>query len=445
MAGLDFSRFPEKCRSVAAPDVTPTIARRGKAPTPREQYTIGSRPPSTAGAPCTSTSSPRGGRPQRAQPFQLTARANDRQQDRRRAADRGVGVVAAMLARRHLRMRPRRPPGRDPGGRVRVLRRAGSRSLLEADHVADLAGRDRPPHARASPGGCSSPPSVGPLRRAGAVRTPALAAHARLLDPAARRPRPRPAGGARPRWSAPRLAAWPRSFSTPSAALPARLGLMPGAPVDLHQPGPSAGTGYTVAQILENLLAAIAVGLGSILLLLLFWSILRREWLAATIFVALTSLQAAFFSDAPIWIVVPVSLALRAIPVVLALRFGVLADDRPVSWRSCCSECRSRPTSRAGRGCGGGLLRGGPRHRRLRVPHRHRAAAPSASVSPTSGYHPAPSACCWPSCSLPRPPSPSSTCTSTRTRRTTGGRGGSPTGHRPARWAADEAHIARRR
>jgi hypothetical protein len=99
---------------------------------------------------------------------------------------------------------------------------------------------------------------------------------------------------------------------------------MPGSPWIFVSMDPLLGPGYTVAEILDKLLLAIIVGLGSILLLLLFWSILRREWLAGAAVIALTSLQAAFFSDSPVWILVPVALVLRALPVVLALRYGVL-------------------------------------------------------------------------------------------------------------------------
>jgi hypothetical protein len=88
---------------------------------------------------------------------------------------------------------------------------------------------------------------------------------------------------------------------------------------------PLLGPGYTVSEILEKVLGSVTVGLGLVLLLLLFWSLLRRQWLAAAALVALTSAQALFFSDAPWWIVGVAAVILRAIPVFLALRFGVLA------------------------------------------------------------------------------------------------------------------------
>jgi hypothetical protein len=69
----------------------------------------------------------------------------------------------------------------------------------------------------------------------------------------------------------------------------------------------------------------VTVGLALLLLLLLFRTILRREWLAAAALTLLTSAQALFFSDAPWWIVAPAAILLRAIPIVLLLRFGLLA------------------------------------------------------------------------------------------------------------------------
>mgnify|MGYP001488429872 FL=1 len=62
-----------------------------------------------------------------------------------------------------------------------------------------------------------------------------------------------------------------------------------------------------------------------LLLLLLARSIFRRDWLAASAFVALTSVQALLVSESPWWIIAPTAVLLRLIPVVLAFRFGVLA------------------------------------------------------------------------------------------------------------------------
>ena len=261
-------------------------------------------------------------RPQRAQPFQFT---------RRQVIGNRIGVVilvlvalvAGLLARRHLRM------GRgDRKGATRVAGFAFLAGLasfvLEADHVADLQSE------------------VGLIVRGLAWRL-LIAAFMWVLyvalEPFVRRRWPRT------------LVSWTRllagRFRDPlvgrdalvgaaaggvaalvlyaAAGLPARLGQMPGAPWIFVSLDPLLGAGFTVSQVLENFLAAISVGLGSILLLLLFWSVLRREWLAGTALVVLTSLQSAFFSDAPVWIVIPVSLVLRSLPVVLALRYGVLA------------------------------------------------------------------------------------------------------------------------
>ena len=321
MAGLDFARFRE-VPSRWLPETYADHRAAWEGPYTAREYPIRVETAFYRGRPVYFDVVAPWARAQRAQPFQFT---------RRQVIGNRIGValllvvglLAALLARRHLAM------GRgDRKGATRVAAFAFFAGLasfvLEADHVADLQGE------------------IGLLVRGVAWRL-FIAAFMWVLyvalEPFVRRRWPRT------------LVSWTRllagRFRDPlvgrdalvgaaaggmaalvlyaSAALPARLGLMPGAPWIFVTMDPLLGTGYTVAQILENLLAAIAVGLGSILLLLLFWSVLRREWLAAAVFVVLTSLQAAFFSDAPVWIVVPVSLALRAIPVVLALRYGVLA------------------------------------------------------------------------------------------------------------------------
>ena len=261
-------------------------------------------------------------RPQRAQPFQFSRRQNI-------GSRIGlvivmvVAAVAGLLARRHLKM------GRgDRRGATRVAGFALVAGLiswaLEADHVADLGGE------------------MGLILRGVSWRL-LLAAFMWVLyvalEPFVRRRWPRT------------LVSWTRllagRFRDPLVArdilvgaaggalgalifytadnLPRQLGLVPGTPWFWVALDPLLGLGYTAAEILQKVLASVTVGLGLVLLLLFFWSILRREWLAAAALVLITSTQPLMFSDAPWWIVAPAAIALRAIPVFLALRFGVLA------------------------------------------------------------------------------------------------------------------------
>jgi hypothetical protein len=62
-----------------------------------------------------------------------------------------------------------------------------------------------------------------------------------------------------------------------------------------------------------------------LLVLLLFRTMVRREWLAVAVLALLTSSQALFFGDAPWWIVAPGAILLRVIPMVLTIRYGLLA------------------------------------------------------------------------------------------------------------------------
>jgi serine/threonine-protein kinase len=321
MAGLDFSRFRE-VPSRWLPETYADHRAAWEGPYTARAYPIRVETAFYRGRPVYFDIVAPWGRPQRAQPFQFTAR--------QRIANR-IGIVlllvvsgvAGMLARRHLKM------GRgDRRGATRVAGFAFLAGLaawaLEADHVADVPGE------------------IGLILRGVAWRLFVAAFLWVLyiaLEPFVRRRWPRT------------LVSWTRllagRFKDPlvgrdaligasagglsalvlyaSSALPARLGLMPGGPWIFVTLDPLLGPGYTASEILDKMLVAITVGLGSILLLLLFWSILRREWLAAVAVIVLTSLQAAFFSDAPLWIVVPVALLLRAMPVLLALRYGLLA------------------------------------------------------------------------------------------------------------------------
>jgi serine/threonine-protein kinase len=261
-------------------------------------------------------------RPQRAQPFEFS---------RRQVLGAQIGLVmlvvvaavAGLLARRHLKM------GRgDRRGAMRVAGFALATGLLswalEADHVADL-------------------PAETSLILRGAAWRLLLAAFLWVLyvalEPFLRRRWPRT------------LVSWTRllagRFRDPLVArdvlvgaagggvavlvfyvadsLPRALGLVPGTPWFFVGQDPLLGLGYTVSEILEKVLVSVTIGLGLLLLLLLFWRLVRREWLAAAILVLLTASQPLLFSDAPWWIVAPAAIALRAIPVFLALRFGLLA------------------------------------------------------------------------------------------------------------------------
>ena len=70
---------------------------------------------------------------------------------------------------------------------------------------------------------------------------------------------------------------------------------------------------------------AVGIGLGVVLALLLLRTILRREWLAAAVLVIVLAIQPALLSNEEWWIVLPVAILIRTVPVILTLRFGVLA------------------------------------------------------------------------------------------------------------------------
>ena len=108
-------------------------------------------------------------------------------------------------------------------------------------------------------------------------------------------------------------------------SLPRLVGAPPSTPwwfVDLD---PLLGPMMSIAEILGKTVEAVAFGLGTVLLLLLLRTIVRREWLAAAILVAVLGVQPVFFSSSPWWIVYPVAILIRLVPVALTLRFGVLA------------------------------------------------------------------------------------------------------------------------
>jgi predicted Ser/Thr protein kinase len=321
MASLDFARF-HPVTPKWLPDVYADERGAWEGPYTAREYPIRVEAAWYRGRPVYFEIVSPWSRPQRAQPFQFSPRQN-------MGARIGLVIVmvvmavAGLLARRHLKM------GRgDRRGATRVAAFALVVGLvawaLEADHVAELGGE------------------MGLILRGASGRLMIAAFMWVLyvaLEPFVRRRWPRT------------LVSWTRllagRFRDPLVArdilvgaaggalgalifyatdnLPRGLGLVPATPWFWVELDPLLGMGYTAAEILGKVLASVAVGLGLVLLLLFFWSILRREWLAAAALVLVTAAQPLLFSDAPWWIVAPAAIALRAIPVFLALRFGVLA------------------------------------------------------------------------------------------------------------------------
>ena len=114
-------------------------------------------------------------------------------------------------------------------------------------------------------------------------------------------------------------------LSYAASVLPRLVGAPPSAPwwfVDLD---PLLGPMWSIAEILDKTAAAVGIGLGLVLFLLLLRTIFRREWLAAAILVIVMSIQPVLFAGSAWWIVLPVAILIRLVPVVLTLRFGVLA------------------------------------------------------------------------------------------------------------------------
>jgi hypothetical protein len=110
-----------------------------------------------------------------------------------------------------------------------------------------------------------------------------------------------------------------------SRILPGLVGAPPSAPwwfVDLD---PLLGPMTAIAAILDKTVVAVGIGLGVVLALLLLRTILRREWLAAAVLVIVLALQPALLANEAWWLVLPVAILIRTVPVVLTLRFGVLA------------------------------------------------------------------------------------------------------------------------
>jgi serine/threonine-protein kinase len=261
-------------------------------------------------------------RPQRAQPFEFS---------RRQVVGAHIGLVillavaavAGLLARRHLQM------GRgDRRGATRVAAfafLAGFASwVLEADHAPELAGelflilRGMAWRLLLAAFMWVLYVALEPFVRRRWPRT--LVSWTRLLAGRIRDPlvgRDVLVGAAGGALSA-------LIFYT-TDSLPRWLGTLPATPWFWVPLDPLLGIGFTMSALLEKLIGSVMVALALLLLLLLFRTVLRREWLAAAVLVLLTSTQALFFSEAPWWIVAPGAILLRVIPIVLTIRFGLLA------------------------------------------------------------------------------------------------------------------------
>jgi hypothetical protein len=85
------------------------------------------------------------------------------------------------------------------------------------------------------------------------------------------------------------------------------------------------GLRESAAGVLSLFTGDTLLGLGSLLLYLIFRFTLRREWLAVTtLLVVLTGLQVAGANE-PLWLSVPVRLAIMSSYAFVLLRYGLLA------------------------------------------------------------------------------------------------------------------------
>jgi len=109
-----------------------------------------------------------------------------------------------------------------------------------------------------------------------------------------------------------------------SKFLPRLLGAPPQAPWWFVGLDPLLGPMMAIAGILDKTVVAVGLGLGVVLSLLLLRTIVRWEWLAAAILVIVLAAQPALLANEAWWIVLPVAIVIRVVPVVLSLRFGVL-------------------------------------------------------------------------------------------------------------------------
>jgi serine/threonine-protein kinase len=321
-AGLDHSRF----RSVAPQWIPEDYADRRAAwegpYASRDDIPVRIEAASHRGVPTWFEIVAPWGRPQRMLPFQLTARQT-RGVQITVAIFLGVIIAAVLLARRHLLL------GRgDRRGATRLalftLAIGTAVWAMEANHAAD-AEAEITLFARGMASNLLAATLIFVLYLA--------------LEPFVRRRWPRA------------LVTWTRLLAgrisdplvgrdvlvgTAAGSLvgilayvadtvPRLLGAPPPAPWWLVDLDPLLGPMMSIAEILGKTVQVVGIGLGVVLLLLLLRTIVRREWLAAAILVAVLSTQAAFFASGPWWTVFPVAILIRLVPVVLTLRFGVLA------------------------------------------------------------------------------------------------------------------------
>jgi serine/threonine-protein kinase len=262
------------------------------------------------------------GRPQRMEPFQLTARQAFGVHATV-AIFVGVMIVAILLARRHLLL------GRgDRRGATRLALFAvliGTAVwTMEANHAAD---------AQAEIGlfmrGMASSLLIASFifilylalepfvrrRWPRALVTWARVLSGRLSDPEVGRDILVGAAGG----------AFSAILLYGAERIPRLIGLPSTTPWWFADLDPLLGPMMAAAEILSKTVGAVGFGLGTVLLFLLLRTILRRDWLAAAVLLVLVSLQAFLFASGPPWFVVPAALLVRVVPVIITLRFGVLA------------------------------------------------------------------------------------------------------------------------
>jgi hypothetical protein len=106
--------------------------------------------------------------------------------------------------------------------------------------------------------------------------------------------------------------------------LPGWLGQPPPWPQDLHLDS-FLGVRERMMTALFAQLDAAAVGLGMVVLLVLFRILVRSEAAAVVGVLLLVATPEALGSDVPVWTALPAALAVMALPVFVMFRFGLLA------------------------------------------------------------------------------------------------------------------------
>jgi serine/threonine-protein kinase len=85
------------------------------------------------------------------------------------------------------------------------------------------------------------------------------------------------------------------------------------------------GPREVVAELLFGQANSVAVGLGFLLLLVLCRQIFRRLWLAVGVVLLVSSLPGALSLDLPLWLSIPLDMALNGVVAFVQVRFGLLA------------------------------------------------------------------------------------------------------------------------